>query len=1443
MPAKVSKSPKDAPRQFRSSLARNTIILILILALLPVAAIGGATLLQIQQLLKNQTSSQFQTVSQNFVAQLENITATRQSLLGAIKSDDVFSQNLNILMDPASDEFDRFEADMAVSTSVSRFAFSPTTEKLIDGLAIFHPDGSLLFSTNESWLESASDLDPAIRRLMGTNDSALVYDVPPYYPKQLVLISAKVFISNDIDQIVTMMSFSLPKEPQELLNTANIYFPDTVAYYYTSDKTLVYVDAAGQLSEIPLSEAQVDSISAMQALSGDKKIQEALSPENEPTYAYLQSVGGLKTALMLEMPRQVLNRQIQALARVNLLLIGISILIVSGLVYLGTMGVVRPLVRLANNAKNFAGGDWSERARVNRNDEIGLLANSFNEMVEQLSALYRSMELKVEERTAQLRTASEVAQVATSVTSQGEMAEKAASLIKDRFGYYYVAVYLMDATANYAILRSVACDDAEFRDLTGYRIPVNSQTMIGWVAAHGQSQVSLDISPTEAIEQGRNIMPQSRSAMAVPIVIGNQVLGIVEVQSTKPNDFDPDAISVFQTMADQIATGFRNVSLLESAQVNLDEVGLLYRSSRQITQAKDEREVLDHLSEAMSHTQYVSIILEAAEDHLVIRSIHDPKGTGFDATLRGVALPVRQGLGRLAENPILLVEDLRGASEFENLLTFLARRECRSAALIPILVEGIPQKVIAIGSRETAALSGNLLQPYTSIAEVAGSTLGRLQLVGNLSARLSDIESIAQFNQAISTETDLNRLYKVLHDQSVRTFGADIFFLIALYDRKSEMIEIPYFYQGDRFVQMAPYPVGDGLVSQVIRTREPLMLVKNIEQALVQMRAIHAGGVAKSWLGVPLIAGGDLVGVLSVQDIVNEERFDDGDLTLLMTLAPQIANAIRNAQLLKQTQESLLAYEAERALLGILLANTPEQIYIKNAAGEYQRVSQSFADWVGIPSPDDITGKTDLEIFGAEMGQQIFEVERALLAAGINQIGEIEQIKDKAGKLSWGTHSRILLSDSAGLTTGILGIRQDITDIKVAEQLSLRRADQLQTIADIARESTGTLDVNELLKKAVNLIRDRFGFYHASIFLIDPNGEYAVLRESTGEAGARMKEASHRLVVGSASMVGTSTQRSEPVVSNDVTAAPNYYPNPLLPETRSELAIPLRSGSRVLGALDVQSTQTQAFLADDIEILQLLADQIAIAVANSNLFAQAQGALERQRFVNEVTAAAASAQSLDDAIATAVTGLREIMGGDRISVFLVDEGKQQLHLHSSAGYEEQELESLVVPFGEGIVGEAAQTEKTIRVDDTQNDPRFIAMEENVRSELAIPIHFTDQFIGILNLESKKLAAYDESDEQILEALGNNLGAVISNARLVRQIRLQVERQRQLYEITSKIRRSADLQTILRTSASEIARALGATRAEVRLSSRLVAETPADGEPVSPDEVDRQDPEI
>ena len=154
--------------------------------------------------------------------------------------------------------------------------------------------------------------------------------------------------------------------------------------------------------------------------------------------------------------------------------------------------------------------------------------------------------------------------------------------------------------------------------------------------------------------------------------------------------------------------------------------------------------------------------------------------------------------------------------------------------------------------------------------------------------------------------------------------------------------------------------------------------------------------------------------------------------------------------------------------------------FIKATAGRISAVSNRLQ--IGSVLTNQVALRAGgCDLFGTEFGEKVIEEERSLLSSGINRIGEIEQTKDKAGNLFWGTHSRILISDSAGLTTGILGIRQDITEIKIAEQLSMRRADQLQTIADIACEATGTLDVNELLKKAVNRSVTGFGFYHSSI--------------------------------------------------------------------------------------------------------------------------------------------------------------------------------------------------------------------------------------------------------------------------------------------------------------------------------------------------------------------------
>jgi GAF domain-containing protein len=422
--------------------------------------------------------------------------------------------------------------------------------------------------------------------------------------------------------------------------------------------------------------------------------------------------------------------------------------------------------------------------------------------------------------------------------------------------------------------------------------------------------------------------------------------------------------------------------------------------------------------------------------------------------------------------------------------------------------------------------------------------------------------------------------------------------------------------------------------------------------------------------------------------------------------------------------------------------------------------------------------------------------------------------------------------DQSNTPVGLLGIASDISALKYTEEESQKRAEQLQIAAEIARDTTNTLDISETLGKAVNLIRDRFGFYHASIFLLDALEEYAVLSEAAGEVGKVMKARGHRLAVGSQSIVGQATSRKQYIVINDVRKEANYYPNPLLPDTQAELTLPMLVGERVLGAIDVQSQQANAFTPDVIDVLKVLADQLAIAVLNGTLFARTQENLGQHRLLHQITVASASAQSVEEALTITVQALRTSRGGDRVAIFMInDSGK--LEIKASAGYETIDLSLKTIAMGEGIVGMAAQERKPVRVADTLHNTQYIALDPEIRSELAVPILYSDKLVGILNLESTTLSAYDETDQEIMGSLGNTLGAVIANAQLVLAVRRQVERQKMLYEVTSKIRRSVDLNTILATSSSEICKALGARSAQIEITigqteSKPEQAAPSDG---------------
>jgi GAF domain-containing protein len=297
--------------------------------------------------------------------------------------------------------------------------------------------------------------------------------------------------------------------------------------------------------------------------------------------------------------------------------------------------------------------------------------------------------------------------------------------------------------------------------------------------------------------------------------------------------------------------------------------------------------------------------------------------------------------------------------------------------------------------------------------------------------------------------------------------------------------------------------------------------------------------------------------------------------------------------------------------------------------------------------------------------------------------------------------------------------------------------------------------------------------------------------------------------------VGFVAGNGEPLIVNDTSRDATYQPHPLLPETRAESAMPLKVGDRIVGVLDVQSKQAYTFSEENLRTLQILADQLAIAVVNTELFAETQEHLAQHRLLHHITTTAASGTTLDEALQSAVNGLQVTLGGDRVSILLADREKRFLEVRAAVGYASGVFD-LHIPIGSGITGWAAAHRRTLRINNVLQDTRYIEGSPNTRSEMAIPLVYRSELLGVLNVESEQFAAYAENDEELLGTLGGSLAAIIANARLLEQIRAQAERERILFEISDKIRRTTDMETILTTTVSELTRAVGANSARIKI---------------------------
>jgi GAF domain-containing protein/HAMP domain-containing protein len=368
---------------------------------------------------------------------------------------------------------------------------------------------------------------------------------------------------------------------------------------------------------------------------------------------------------------------------------------------------------------------------------------------------------------------------------------------------------------------------------------------------------------------------------------------------------------------------------------------------------------------------------------------------------------------------------------------------------------------------------------------------------------------------------------------------------------------------------------------------------------------------------------------------------------------------------------------------------------------------------------------------------------------------------DEFGQLAASLNS--LGEELNGLVTGL-------------EQRVGERTRDLSITAEIGRAIVKQQRPRDLMNEVVELIRRRFDFYHAQVFLVDDDGRNAKLAASTGSVGRELLARQHALPVGSQSVIGQVTAQSEPVIALDTDTSNVHRRNELLPDTRSEMALPMRIGDRVVGALDVQSVAPNAFDEEDVAVFQIIADDLAIAWENAKLYIQLEEAMQRIQYLERQMTADAWQ---DFRLSRKDAPLSYQLGGDRIE---------------PRGGSTPEPMQHAIQMGSVITEDEGSDE----------------------INLAIPIRVRGEVIGAFGFGGEALRGLSEDDVSLVTAVVDRVGLTLENLRLIEQTARRAEHEQIINEITAKIVGSTDVNHILQTTVQELGRVLKAPQTSVQL---------------------------
>lgn len=409
------------------------------------------------------------------------------------------------------------------------------------------------------------------------------------------------------------------------------------------------------------------------------------------------------------------------------LLIGalVQLLALAALMFLFGRAIVGSVNRLLTTTRRFEEGNFNARAEITGEDEFNQLGRSFNSMAQQLSDLVGGLEARVAERTRDLSITAEIGQAVLAASDPRELMQEVVDLIRDRFDFYHVQVFVVNDERTHA--RLVASTGVVGRELLSRRhqLAIGSQSIIGQVTANGASQIALD-TDTSAVHRRNELLPDTRSEMALPMRIGERVIGALDVQSVAPNAFDTDTVAVFQIMADQLAIALENA-----------------RVRRDLDTAMQELETMEH-----------RITSEAWRTYQRTRDPNAPLGFEMQGEVLlpqrgGIPTPVQEAMsgGRLVARPSL-ADGRSGGSDVNT--------DSGIQIALPIKVRGEVIGAFGFGGEALNDLSDDDIALVEAVIDRVGLALENMRLVEQTARRAEYEQIVNEITAKIVGSTDVN---------------------------------------------------------------------------------------------------------------------------------------------------------------------------------------------------------------------------------------------------------------------------------------------------------------------------------------------------------------------------------------------------------------------------------------------------------------------------------------------------------------------------------------------------------------------------------------------------------------------------------------------------------------------------------------------------------------